>query len=310
MAAPRRKSASPAPTLASSASALDSILDTTFTPEGYPSGEAEPLSATVEYNLAPDSPVTLISPDEPPPEFDPQFQHIDKKLSRQEVRKRHDEHVKNKQENARYHNALVESMAKEMDSLQAALSTSDNPNARGFLLDLTSFKYKGWSATRIASKHGISPNQLSMIWRDYHLSKAMLVLTGSLDKTAARMVQDATGGEVVCPHCDGRTTVKMEIQYTEFELAKMAEEGEAPKEYKVVVCPNCKGEGTILKPGHEHSRDRIFEAVGLTKKGGLNITNVINMPNVESVIDELERSKAIPAQYSEVPSLPPAPEKT
>jgi hypothetical protein len=71
--------------------------------------------------------------------------------------------------------------------------------------------------------------------------------------------------------------------------------------YKVIVCPNCKGHGTITKPGHEHSRDRLLEMAGLTKKGGgLTVNTTIHMPQVESLIDELDKAKALPAMYSNV----------
>jgi hypothetical protein len=237
-------------------------------------------------------PIITLECDEPPPDTDPEYQPEatpQKDVALVEARF-------NAIQNAQYQNALIESMGKNRRLLARICSISTDSKIVDFMLALGKMKYKNWSTTRIASLFGVTPAMLSTIWRDYHMSEAMLTITSSLPKTAERMVQDAAGGQTVCPHCDGRTTVRMEIQVLDGEL----KEDSQPR-YKIVVCPNCEGEGVVFKPGHEHSRDRIFEAVGLTKKGGIQVTTVIQMPNVESIIDELERSKAVPVTYSESP---------
>lgn len=262
----------------------------------------DPQTAEIDVPLENTVAISGLEDDTPSPELDPEYGCITEQMSQHAIAGKRRRFVKERTLNTNYRNAVIEAMGEDRVVFEQALSYSDSPKIRNFLMGLATTKYKDWPLTRIASNFGVSASELTLLWRDYHLARGMLAVTKAIPRAMERIAQDAVAGETVCPHCDGRTTVIMQVQDVDDPDREPVRE--------IVICPNCKGEGTIFKPGHEHSRDKMLEMVGLTKKGNnsnVQINQKFQFSGVESVIDELDRvkrngneQKAIDASFEQV----------
>lgn len=254
---------------------------------------------TIDLNGKPK--VTKAIPDEPPADFDPSYEATDAHRKGLTLKAASRRRIQERENNQRYYNAMIEAMGEDRDEFVRALSFSDSPKIREFILSLCNHRFKGWSTTRIAAKHGIKAAELSSIFKEYYLAKAMTIATRAMPVAMERIVQDATSGQIVCQHCDGRTTVKIEIQ----RLSREVDLDAMPK-YEVIVCPQCKGEGMVWKPGHEHSRDKMMQVVGWGPKSAgtsIHINQNLQFGGVESVIEEVEQEKAARAIAQPTPLL-------
>jgi hypothetical protein len=169
------------------------------------------------------------------------------------------------------------------EDLKAALGASESPKLQKFLSALSGTRYRGWNIGTLARKFGITPNELSTLWRDHNLSKGMATIIAGIPKIAADVVEDAQSVKVICPHCDGWGFVGVPEHLQENLGSKM------------IDCPNCEGAGMIRKPGSDVDRKRMFDAAGWARKGGgdgvqVNV-NAGQFPSVESVIELMERAK-------------------
>ena len=182
-------------------------------------------------------------------------------------------------------NAFIESLGSNSE-FQTALALSDSPRAQDLLHDILTPKYRTWTVTALARKHGFSPATMFDLWRGYNTAKGMLTIASGIPEVSKGVVEDAKSIDICCPRCDG---------WGEIERTSKTEdsEGKPVTSVEKIPCPQCKSAGSVRKPGDSDSRKLMFEAVGFIKKqNGININ--IGKVGVESVLDELDSIDASP----------------
>jgi hypothetical protein len=166
-----------------------------------------------------------------------------------------------------------------LDELRAALSQSDSPAAMRFLAALEDPSRAQTKWVTLAKSSGLSLGEMMRIWREGRLAAAMGIMIDAAPAVAADIIEDAKPVTICCPRCDGAGTIQVSRQ-------------DGPS---WIQCTSCRGSGSVRKPGDAGSRDLLLKAIGFVKPDAgyrVTILNQNNVPNVASVIEELEQAEA------------------
>lgn len=183
-----------------------------------------------------------------------------------------------------YNNFLGDVDPNNSPQAQHALACATDARFREFLRLIGEPRYSRWSLAAVAKTCDISLPEWADFWRKSQLQRALLQATNAIPKLTNDLIGDAATQHNACERCDGLGEVEVDSDDDGQSKGK--------KRKSVRVCPACKGQGTIRKPGDTHARDRLLEMTGLGgKKGGAAV--IINQNfggmGVESATERLSQ---------------------
>jgi hypothetical protein len=177
--------------------------------------------------------------------------------------------------------AFIEAAGKQ-ECLKMALATSPSPKMQAFLMDLCHPRASEFSFSEIARHNNISPVEIVELLRDFNKSKTVLNMLARMPEVGIDVVADARSTRISCRRCDGLKKIESrEMEWSEDD------EGRKIRVPKLIKCPECRGKGTVRKPGDATARKTAFEATGIITKQPLVAIDQRQI-SIEQTLTELE----------------------
>ena len=187
-----------------------------------------------------------------------------------------------------YNAYLSELNPRENPDVQSSLAACTDPRFKEFLERVMEARYQRVSLATIAKACGIDLAEFQNWYNKEAAQRAIARAQTASVLITADMAQDAMSKDVPCERCDDLGFVAAPAGLPE-ETPGYRQIDSNPQDPKWIrTCPNCQGKRRVRKPGDAHSRDRILEMSGLTKKNaGINIIQNFGGAAHSSAVDGL-----------------------
>jgi hypothetical protein len=168
-------------------------------------------------------------------------------------------------------------------AVRLALAQTTDTRFHHFLERLYLPHYRRYNLAGIAKTCGIGLAEFGEFWQKAQNVRAIAIVQDGIVEIAPDMVSDAHSRKVYCDRCDGTGWVFVDGVVPGMEFEQMGER-------KVRMCPACKGDKSISKPGDTDSRRMLLEMAGHTgKRGGVTVQIAQNFggAGIESAVQKL-----------------------
>ena len=167
------------------------------------------------------------------------------------------------------------------DEITQSLFHSPDPRVIQLLEFMFDPNYRTWSFTRLCRECHLYLGDIVDAFKNYQLDLGIIAMAKHAPKILLDTAKDAQSSKGVCLNCQGTGEV--------LELSQDVE-GEAV----TTICPACMGDGAIVIPGHDKSRDLFFRTMGLLKAAPMIAQQINITPSAVPTVEEFvtEASKA------------------
>jgi hypothetical protein len=167
------------------------------------------------------------------------------------------------------------------DEIVQALHHSADPRVVQLLQYLFDPKYADEGFTKLCKECNLHLGDIVDVFRRYKLDLGIAAMSRRAPKIMDDTAKDAESQKAVCMACQGTG-----------EVIDPRSDMDDPK---LIICPNCVGEGTFRVPGHDKSRELFYKTMGLTKSTPMvaqqfNITSA-KVPTIEDFVTEEQKSQ-------------------
>jgi hypothetical protein len=174
----------------------------------------------------------------------------------------------------------------DLPEFKRALDFSKDPKYQMLLVAINNPNMLGLTFEELCRRCNLGITDIATIWRNYQLSRGMMKMMNHMPQVMEDVAIDSKTRTVTCPQCNG-----------EGKIVKVHKHGTKSREVKEsgidVVCPKCYGDGTIRVLGDKESKKLAFEAAGLLQSAQVNVQTNVNLggglPSLEDELKSVER---------------------
>ncbi len=161
------------------------------------------------------------------------------------------------------------------DEITQALFHSPDPRVLQLLEYMFDPQYRNHSFTKLCRECHLYLGDIVDAFKNYQLDLGIIAMAKHAPKILLDTAKDAESTKGVCLNCQGS--------------GEILELGSDPEDPDLVTCPSCFGDGAIVIPGHDKSRELFFKTMGLLKAGPMiaqqfNVMTPSEAPTVEGEV--------------------------